>query len=387
MKYDAVVVGAGPAGLAFARSLSEKGYKVIVVEKEDQLSKKPCGEGISARVLDTARIPRREADRFASRRINGAAIIAPNGKSLVIRQEGEMGYIVDKRAFLRVMGEYAAAAGAEIRMLEPAREFHRSSEGVKVKTRTLDIEAKILVGADGYLSRVAKTFGLEKPGERKVIPTVQYVMANVELEDPELTYFYLGSKVAPLGYVWIFPKDGKLANVGIGVQGASPKKYLDKFIREHPEFFSKSTTVEFRAAAVTIGGMLEKIVDERVILIGEAAGQVIPLTGGGIHTSIAGGAIAADTVAKALERDDFSVNLLSEYPAEYNKYWGKKIRDSLKGLKAIEAMSDEELNMLAEILEPEDVVNLANGENVGKVALKLMKHPIFSVKLARKLLS
>lgn len=387
MRYDAIVVGAGPAGLAFARSLAEKGYSVIVVEKEDQLSKKPCGEGISARVLETARIPRSEADRFASRRISGAAIVAPNGKAVVIRQEGEMGYVVDKRAFLRVMGEYAAAAGAEIVMLEPAREITRGKDGVKVKTRTLELEGKLLIGADGYLSRVAKTFGLERPGERKVIPTVQYVLANVELEDPTLTYFYMGNEVAPLGYVWIFPKDGKLANVGIGVQGASPKRYLDKFIKEHPEFFSKSTMVEFRAAAVTIGGMLERIVDERVMLIGEAAGQVIPLTGGGIHTSIAGGVIAAETAAKALEKGSFTVDILSEYPREYDKYWGKKIRDSLKALKAIEAMNDDELNMLADILEPEDIINLANGENVAKVAMKLLRHPVFSIKLAKKLLA
>lgn len=387
MRYDAVVVGAGPAGLAFARNLAEKGFKVIVVEKEDQLSKKPCGEGISARVLKTAKIPYSEADRFASRRISGAAIVAPNGKAVVIKQEGEMGFVVDKRAFLRVMGEYAAAAGAEVRMLEPAKSFTRTKDGVKVKTRTLELEASILIGADGYLSRVAKTFSLERPGERKVIPTVQYVMANVELEDPTLTYFYLGSEVAPLGYVWIFPKDGKLANVGIGVQGASPKLYLDKFIRSHPEFFSHSTMVEFRAAAVTIGGMLEKIVDDRVMLVGESAGQVIPLTGGGIHTSIAGGMIASEVAAKALEEGDLTAKRLSEYPKEYGKYWGKRISNSLKALKAIEALSDDELNLLADVLSPEDIINLANGENLSSVAMKLLKHPVLSIKLAKKLLS
>jgi len=123
------------------------------------------------------------------------------------------------------------------------------------------------------------------------------------------------------------------------------------------------------------------------MLVGEAAGQVIPLTGGGIHTSIAGGKIAAEVAAKALEAGNLSEKALSEYRSKYDEYWGRKIRDSLKALHVIEKLSDDELNQLADILTGEDIVNLANGENVAKVALKLLKHPVFSIKLARVLLS
>ncbi|RLE61563.1 MAG: hypothetical protein DRJ35_00145 [Thermoprotei archaeon] len=388
MKYDAIVIGAGPAGLAFGRTLAEKGYRVAILEKEDQLSTKPCGEGISARVLETARISQKDVSRFASRIIKGATIIAPNGKQIIIKQEGEMGYIIDKRNFLRVMAEYAANAGTDIFMREQAKDFERtSSNTIRIKARTIELEAPLLIGADGYLSTVSRKFNLEKPGERKVIPAIQYVMTNVDVEDPELTYFYIGNNIAPLGYVWIFPKDGTLANVGIGVQGASPRYYLDKFIKEHKEIFSKSKIIEFRGAAVTIGGQLEKIVTDNVMLIGEAAGQVIPLTGGGIHTSIAGGKIAAEIAAEALEKGDLSEKFLAKYKKEYDKYWGKRINDSLKGLKAIENLNDDELNQLAEIFDAEDIINLANGENITKVAMKLLKHPIFSVKIAKILLS
>lgn len=387
MRYDAIVVGAGPAGLMFSRKLAAKGFKVAVVEKNETLAVKPCGEGISARVLQTAEVSKSDINRFVSKPIKGAVIVAPNGRQVRISEEGEMGYVIDKRNFLRVMGEYAASAGADIYMKEQVREATLAEGIVKVITRTLTLEAPLLVGADGYLSFTAKAFGLEKPGERVVIPTVQYVMTNVSVENPDFTYFYLGNNVAPKGYVWVFPKDGTLANVGIGVQGASPKNYLDKFIKEHPEIFGKSKIIEFRGAAVTIGGMLENIVKDHVMLIGEAAGQVVPLTGGGIHTSIAGGKIGAEVAARALETNDYSAKLLSEYVAKYNEYWGKRIRDSLKGLHVIEKLSDEELNQLAEILSPQDIVSLANGENVAHVATKLLKHPIFSIKIAKALLT
>lgn len=387
MRYDAVVVGAGPAGLTFARFLAAKGYRVAVLEKNEQLAVKPCGEGISARVLETADIRQGDASRFISRKIRGALVVAPNGKGVEISQALGMGYIIDKKNFLKVLGEYAADAGAEIYMKEQVRDAKVTEGVVKVHARTLEAEARLLVGADGYMSFISKRFGLENPGERRIIPTVQYVMTHVAMPDPDLAYFYLGNEVAPKGYVWVFPKDGTLANVGIGAQGVSPKAYLDKFVKNHPEFFSKSKILEFRGAAVTIGGMLRRVVADHVMLIGEAAGQVIPVTGGGIHASIAGGRTAAEVAAKALEEGDLSERSLQEYRRRYDEHWGRRIRDSLKVLHVIERLSDDELNQLAELLTPEDVVKLANGEDVARIAVKFLKHPIFSIKLAQALLS
>ncbi len=387
MKYDAIVIGAGPAGLIFARYLGEAGFKVAIVEKNNELAVKPCGEGISSRVIETAEISRSEVYRFLSREIKRAYIFAPNGKRLTVEESGRtMGYIIDKRNFLKVLSEYAVSSGVEIYISEPAKNFSRKNNTLNVYTRSHVFKTRLLIGADGYLSVVAKKMGLEKRGERRVIPSIQYVMSNVELDDYEATYFFTGNNVAPLGYAWIFPKDGKIANVGLGVQKVSPRTYLNKFIRDNRKYFSKSQPIEFKGAAVTISGVLEKIVDDNVMLIGEAAGQVIPLTGGGIHTSIAGGKIAAEIAIKALEEDDLSKEKLSMYKRKYDLYWGKRIRDSLKGLKAIEKLSDEELNALAEILSPQDIVNLANGEKISEIAKKILKHPILSIKLARKLL-
>lgn len=385
--YDAVVVGAGPAGLTFARFLAAKGYKVAVLEKNEQLAMKPCGEGISARVLETADVRQSDISRFVTRKIRGALVVAPNGKGVEISQALGMGYIIDKRNFLKVLGEYAAEAGAEIYVKEQVRDARVTGGAVRIRARTLETDARLLVGADGYMSFVARKFGLETPGERRIIPTVQYVMTHVTTPDPDLAYFYLGNEVAPKGYVWVFPKDGTLANVGIGAQGVSPKAYLDKFVKSHPEFFGKSRIIEFRGAAVTIGGMLNRVVADHVMLIGEAAGQVIPVTGGGIHASVAGGRIAAEAAAKALERGDLSEKSLQEYRKRYDEHWGRRIRDSLKVLHVIERLSDDELNQLAELLTPEDVVKLANGEDVARIAMKFLKHPIFSIKLAQALLS
>ncbi len=385
---DTVVVGAGPAALMFARVVAKKGIKVIVFEKEKKLAIKPCGEGISSRVLDTAELPRYTEPYFIDHKVKKAIIYAPNNTAKEISGGGKtLGYIIDKRAFLQVMANYTVDANAEIRIGERVRKVERKEDGYLVYTDKQAVKTRLLVGADGYLSLVARQTGLERMGEREVIPSLQYVMVNVELHDEDATEFYLGSEVAPLGYAWVFPKSEKIANVGIGVRGASAKLYLDKFIKSHPEMFSKSCAVEFGGAAVTISGQLKRIVDDHLILIGEAAGQVIPLTGGGIHASIAGGKIAGEVIVEAFDKEDFSRDFLRRYPLKYSEYWGKRIRDSLRALKVIEKLSDKDLNLLAEVLDSEDVLDLANGENIKRVALKLLKHPILSVKVAKALLS
>jgi digeranylgeranylglycerophospholipid reductase len=90
---------------------------------------------------------------------------------------------------------------------------------------------------------------------------------------------------------------------------------------------------------------------------------------------------------KALEKEDMSKNMLSKYVRNYQKYWGKRIRDSLKALRVLEKLEDEEFNKLAELLTQQDILDLANGGNITRVGRKFMKHPLFSLKLAKALLT
>ena len=129
-------------------------------------------------------------------------------------------------------------------------------------------------------------------------------------------------------------------------------------------------------------GQIEKIVDGGVMVCGDAAGQVIPLTGGGIHSSIVAGKVAGEVAAEFLGGKTKS---LEEYPKRYT-YWTKRIRDSLKALKVIEKLTDRELNQLADVLSGTDVVDLASGIDVRRVALKLLKHPYFALRIAKSLL-
>lgn len=385
MKYDVIIVGAGPAGLSAARIISKKGFRVVVFERERHLGVKLCGEAVSKKTLDEvfSTLP----EGITVQKIKRAAVYAPNGNKVILEEWGGAGYVLNKKMFLQCLAEKAVEAGTDILMNQKVVDLKRKDGLGIAKTRGGEWSSNLILGADGFTSIVSQKFGLEKKRKRELISCLQYVMVNCNLNNTQTLRFYLGRSVAPLGYVWVFPKGDKKANVGIGVRGTPAKPYLDKFIREHPDIFSKAQIIGIEAAPVTISGLLDKIVDDNVMLIGEAAGQVIPLTGGGIHASMEGGRTAGETAIKALEREDVSKNLLDGYVRKYQKYWGKRIRDSLKALRVLEKLEDEEFNKLAELLTQQDILDLANGGNITRVGRKFMKHPLFSFKLAKALLT
>ena len=132
--------------------------------------------------------------------------------------------------------------------------------------------------------------------------------------------------------------------------------------------------------------MIKEFIQDNVILIGDAAGMVIPLTGGGIHSSIASGLVAGEVSGKASLEGDVSKERLMEFVEKYSP-WLTRIKRSLKVLRALENLSDEDLNLLAEILEERDIIDLANGLEILRVAKKLLRHPRLAAKLAKPLLS
>ena len=221
----------------------------------------------------------------------------------------------------------------------------------------------------------------------EMISCMQYQMKNITITDEHATQFYFGNKIAPKGYVWLFPKGDDIANVGIGVRGCSPKKYLDKFIKNHPDTFKTSKIVKVGGGPVIISGQISSIIDDNVVLCGEAAGQVIPLTGAGIHTGIAAGKMAAETVIEALEQSGkANKEQLLPYLKQFKAIYGNDIKKSRKITTVLEKLNDNELNTLCTLFDGKDIVDLVNGKNIWRVAIKILKNPILASKVVQALL-
>ena len=386
MEYDAVVVGAGPAGLMAARKIAKKGFSVLVLEKERDLGTRACAEAVSSSAFETAEIPL--SPSLISNAIDGAYVFPPDESKMVKISGDYRGYILNKPLFLYALASEAASAGCDIQMRSEVKGINL--EGGEARSLVYERKGELrtvgfryLVGADGVGSVVARSCGFDMGGY-EIIPTIQYVMVNCKIPERNMIRVYLGNEVAPLGYVWVFAKNEYMANVGIGVRGRPAKPYLDRFIVRHPEFFGNAKVIKEGGGGVPVGGQVRELVKGNVVLCGDAAGQVIPITGGGIRSSMAAGSIAGEVLAHAIEAGDPSV--LREYPVRYSEPWGSRISKSLKVLRVIETLPDDDLNTLGELLSGDDIIDLANGLDVKRVAAKLMLHPMVAVRIASRLI-
>jgi len=393
LNYDVVVVGAGPAGSMTARSAAESGVSVLLLEEHPQAGVPVhCAEGLSVNGLRSSGLPLTQD--IISQEIMGVRVFAPNRKFLEISSSEVAGYGINRDVFDRRLAEKAVESGAEL-MLE-TRAVRIIKEGEKVagviakqKEETLEIRTRIVVGADGFNSIVRKTSGLGH-WYPDVCACAQFRLGGLNLEKPEIQEVYIGSNFAPGGYVWVFPKSQEVANVGLGVRMIHKKpaiEYLKDFVKADPRF-REAKILLVNGGVTPVSGLVEPMTGDGVMLVGDAAGQLIPATGAGVHASLAGGKIAGEVAAKAIQRDDVSRRFLVEYKQRYSVDWGERIRRSRKAVEMLDRFSDEDLNTLAEIITEKDILDLANGQNTAAVLGRLVrKAPLKIMKLALTYLS
>jgi len=390
--YDMVVIGGGPGGSGAAYYGAKAGLRVLMIEKRQEIgSPKRCGEGLSEAGLERMGL---ELDRvFVRKDIAGAAVYTPDGKCVKVDYGGAAGWVIERKILDKWLAEHASEQGARILAKTEAVEVIKEDgivSGVKLKSdgREWEVKTPLVIAADGIESRIAKTMGINTTLKTSdVISGYQYEMSNIDI-NTELLELFFGTEIAPGGYIWIFPKGKRTANVGIGVRRPYSKKpakeYLDAFI-ESREGLKNGSIIEVNSGAVPVGGFLKTMVSQGLIVVGDAAHQVNPIHGGGIAESFVGGRIAAGVVAEAKKAGDFSEEFLERYNDRWFEERGNKLKKILVLREVVEKLSDDDMNWLAEHLSGENLVSFSKSSGFGMLAKLLMRKPKL-IMLARKLL-
>ena len=356
-KCDVLVVGGGPAGSNAAR-YAAKGADVLVIEKKKEIgSPVQCAEGVSEGLFQ--RLDMKQDKRFISTKIDFVKLISPNGT--VIKLDSDKikymkgGMVLDREVFDKAIAKEAARNGADFLMKTRFISANRTGKGVSVKAKHMNediqIDAKIVIGADGPPSIVARSLGMDTTVPLRYMESgIQYLMTPMEVE-PCIELFF-GKCYEPGGESWVFPKGDDQANVGLGILPSKAKNtaqyYLDKFV-ERPRF-KKAKIVEVNAGAIPVNGPLKEPYMDNLLLVGDAGRFVNPITGGGIHTAIITGNLAGQLAAEAIAKEDYSAKFLKKY----NDMWKPEIYDELdKCLKAQEVfmkLTENDLNSIAETM-------------------------------------
>lgn len=356
--YDIVIIGCGPAGSTTARIAAQNGLRVLMVDKRQELGAPiQCSGALSAHALAEAGVEP-EAE-FVQEPIYGFGVYNEVGEQTTIdyralkpEKYGEgagkkpLGYVLDRRRFDRYLMTLAERAGVEV-WLKTEGLGYRPLEGgscevhLRKFNQDIRIRTNVLVGADGLQSQVGKWAGLTTHIKMTELAScLQFVVDRVETNG--LLEIITGHKWAPGGYAWVFPKGNGYAEVGLGVirtmTGENAQWHLDHFIKNSflKERLKHARILEVHGGGVPLAAPLRTQYADNLILVGDSARHVNPITGGGIHTALTGGLIAGKFLAGLIQSGQTpSAKNLRGYQENWLEQLGNKMWQLYATKKAI----------------------------------------------------
>lgn len=290
--FDLAVVGAGFAGLACARRAAERGLSVVVMDRKREPGERIHTTGILVKeAWEEWTVPH----RFV-RRIDRVRVHTPSHRYLELGRTDYFFMATDTARLLRHLADDARRAGAEIRF---GQKYASAAEnGTRLALEGAGLSCRFLVGADGARSRVAESFGLDR--NVRLLKGLEWEFEPLDSVD-DCLHCFIDPDCAP-GYIgWVVPGVG-VTQVGLALHRDRPAE-VRRFVDRIDVLFGLSgrTVLGKRGGVIPIGGLLRNFYRDRVLLIGDAAGMVSPLTAGGIHHAYRFGRVAGDAIADHLD--------------------------------------------------------------------------------------
>jgi geranylgeranyl reductase family protein len=350
--YDFIVVGAGPSGSMTALRLASLEYEVLVLEARQRVGEAVCCTGIiGEECFDHFSLD----SELVLKTANSARFYTPSGRMLRLEKEEVQAYIVDRSLLDRALAQRAQHAGARYILGSVVRDVVVQDSHIRVEADVKDkkesFKAEAVVIAAGFGSRFPQQLDLGKIGE-----FLAGAQAEVDVSGLDEVEVYFGREVAAEGFAWLVP-----TYPGKALAGLLSRRDLGTKLRDFLARLSAQKKIASQEARIAYGAIpikpLPKTYGERMIVVGDAAGQVKPITGGGIYYGLLCAEMGAEALHRAFVSRDFSSHGLASYQREW---WGKLSRELNVGYwarKFYERLSDSRIEHIFDIIESNGIHN------------------------------
>ncbi|MBS7649376.1 NAD(P)/FAD-dependent oxidoreductase [Candidatus Bathyarchaeota archaeon] len=354
-EVEIAVIGAGPAGLIAAREASLRGVKPTVLEEHKEIGLPcHCAGLLSIKGLRKIGVPL--DGPFVQNKVRGARFFSPSNLSFTVKREEPVACVVDRYLLDKFLAEQASRMGSLIKLNSRVRVAKRD-----VKGWILDINGygklrtKVLIDAEGVSRRILGMTGLKTPESRKLLRGLQVDIKGVNL-DPDYVEVHFSSKLAPGLFAWVIPVRDDIARVGLACKDLNPRESLFKFIKKRfREFCSDIEILKFYSGLVITSGPIKRTFGNRLLVVGDSAGQVKPLTGGGVIFGGICAIIAGRVASEAIMSDRTDESFLRIYEGEWRTIIGKELKLALLARGILNKLSDKNLDEIFSIISKEEI--------------------------------
>ncbi|BAW31274.1 MAG TPA: geranylgeranyl reductase family protein [Methanothermobacter sp.] len=335
--YDVLVLGAGPSGSTLARLVADKGFKVALVEKKSIVGLPlQCAGLVSWKIKKVNILP----DKFIINKVKGAIIHSPSEHTIKISKDNVEAYVIDRISYDQYLAEKAVSSGAELLKNKKVTKIDHNKGEITINNED-KLSAPILVNAMGF-----------KPNQRGFLARQYLIEFNDTRMNPEFLDLKINADISP-GFLWRIPLSETMTRIGFFSKSRKPWSFLVKFIKT---FSTQFKILEKYQGNIPEANPNKKLYKGRCILIGDAASQVKPTTGGGLVMGFKAAKIAAETIEEALDKEDPS--LLKKYDEKYHEIYGNEIKNQLRVQKTFKLLDNKGLDHLILKIKEKNLENI-----------------------------
>jgi digeranylgeranylglycerophospholipid reductase len=378
--YDVIVIGAGPVGSYTAYLLAKEGLQVGIFEKNTEIGKDiNCTGIISTECFTKFNLPQ----DIVLKPIDSIKAFSPSGNFVQYQSPSPIAYVINRSLFDKNMNHMAVKEGALTYVNTRVEEIVSTNGDFRIKVKTgekkREFKSKVGILANGFELNTLRDI-IKRP--KKFLYGIQ---TDAMMDQVSTIEVYFGNTIAPGSFGWVVPTGDKSTKIGLIVK-ENPSSFLKKFL-QNPLVTKRlhSSDKNMKCSLIPFGS-IPKSYAERVIIVGEAAGQVKTTTGGGIYFGLLCSEIAARTIMKAFQCGDFSAKMFKEYEANWKMTVEPEVKAGIMLRNLFSRLSDSQINFLVDLAKTDGIlpnIKISNFDWQKDIILSLSRH-LISKKLLRR---